>query len=154
MRRPQVLALVTLAVVAFVVISALLARAFSADGAERSAITALVQAEARGDVNGAISRLERCAASATCRAGATRSVAAIRRPGSVQILQLEPSTSLTLGGSSGTARVAFRVGSSLPIVQCVRVRRSGNVLSGLRIFLLSVSPPLKGSAGCGTDSGP
>ena len=64
------------------------------------------------------------------------------------ILQLQPSTGFSLGSTLGTARVAFRIGDALPAVQCVRVRRAGSVLSGLRIELLSVSAPKKGDASC------
>jgi hypothetical protein len=148
MRRPYVLALVAAGIVVFIAISTLLARAFSADGAERSAVTELVQAEARGDLSAALQRVSHCGDDPTCRARVTADVAALKRPGSVSILQLEPSTGFSLAGTLGTARVAFRIGESLPIVQCVRVRRAGNVLSGLSIQLLSVTAPLKGNADC------
>jgi hypothetical protein len=148
MRRPRLIALIVIGVVAFLVISALLARALSADGAERSAITSLVQAEARGDVAAAQAKVEHCNAKPGCRARITSNTATVTRPGSVTVLQLESSTGFSLGSTLGTARVAFRVGGSKPIVQCVRVRRAGNVLSGLRIELLSVSAPLKGNASC------
>ena len=49
MRRSYLLALVAFGVVVVLVVSALLARAFSVDSAEQSAITGLLQAEARGD---------------------------------------------------------------------------------------------------------
>ena len=150
MRRPHVLALVALVGVIFVVISALLARVFSADGAERSAVTSLVEAEARGDLAAALSRVEGCGSDAACRARVAQDVAALKRPGAVSVLQLEPSTSFSLGSTLGNARVAFRIGDSGAIVQCVRVRRSGNVLSGLRIELLGVSGPLRGDAACGS----
>jgi hypothetical protein len=148
MPRARLLALIGVAILVFLVISGLLARAFSADGAERSAVTSLVQAEARGDVGGAIERIQRCASDPACRARMTANVATLERSGSVSILQLEPSTSFSLGSTFGTARVAFRIGDSLPIVQCVRVRRAGSVLSGLRIELLAVSAPKKGDATC------
>jgi hypothetical protein len=148
MRRPRLLALIVTGVVAFLVVSALLARALSADGAERSAITSLVQAEGRGDVAAAQARVEHCNGSPGCRARITSNTAALTRPGAVTVLQLEASTGFSLGSTLGTARVAFRIGESKAIVQCVRVRRAGNVLSGLRIELLSVSAPLKGNASC------
>ena len=44
--------------------------------------------------------------------------------------------------------MAWDVGWSLPIVQCVRVRRAGNVLSGLRVELLEISPRIKTDADC------
>lgn len=135
----------------FVVISGLLARAFSADGAERGAVTSLVQDEARGDVQATIGRIRQCAQRASCRARITANVAVLKRPGSVSVLQLETSSSLSLGSTLGNARIAFTVGGSLPIVQCVRVRRGGSVLSGLRIELLAVTAPLKGDATCPAD---
>ena len=49
---------IVIGVLVFLLISALLARVFSADGAERSAITALVTAEARGDVAQVIAKID------------------------------------------------------------------------------------------------
>jgi hypothetical protein len=148
MSRARLLALIAVAIVLFLVISGLLARAFSADGAERSAVTSLIKYEAHGDVSSAIDSVQRCASSAECRSHVTANVTALKRAGTVQILQLEPSTSFSIGSTLGTARVAFRIGDSLPVVQCVRVRRAGSVLSGLHIELLSVSAPKKGDATC------
>ena len=54
MRRSNLVALIALGIVVFVVVSALLARAFSVDGAEQSAITSVLQAEARGDAAGVV----------------------------------------------------------------------------------------------------
>jgi hypothetical protein len=147
-RRPWIIAGIAVGLIVFLAISALLARAFSADGAERSAITSLVQAEARGDADGVVARIEGCGQDAGCRARATANAAALKHPGSVSILQLQPSAGFSLASTLGTARVAWDVGGSLPIVQCVRVRRAGNVLSGLRIELLSISPRLPGDATC------
>ena len=48
MRRPYVLLTIGVVVLLFLAISALLARVFSADGAERTAITSLLEAQARG----------------------------------------------------------------------------------------------------------
>jgi len=43
-RRPRLIASIAVGLIVFLAISALLARVFSADGAERSAITSLLQA--------------------------------------------------------------------------------------------------------------
>jgi hypothetical protein len=134
--------------VVFLVVSALLARAFSVDGAERSAITALVAAEARGDVNGMLSRIDGCRANAGCSARVAQNAAELAQPGAVSIIQLQPSSGFSLGSTLGTARVAWNAGSSLPIVQCVRVRRAGNVLSGLHVELLAISLRIKSDAEC------
>ena len=132
----------------FVVVSALLARAFSVDGAERSAITALVQAQARGDRGAMLSELDRCRARPACALRVQTNAVALRQRGAVSILQIQPSAGFSLTGSTGTARVAWSSPGSRPIVQCVRVRRAGNVLRGLRVELLNISVRLKSDATC------
>ena len=95
-----------------------------------------------------VARIKGCAVDAGCRARATANATALKHSGSVSILQLQPSAGFSLTSTLGTARVAWNVGGSLPIVQCVRVRRAGNAFSGLRIELLSISPRLPGDATC------
>jgi hypothetical protein len=139
---------IAVAVLLFLAISALLARVFSADGAERSAVTALVQAEARGDAQGMLARMHGCSSQPACRARVLANAAALKLPGSVSILQIQSSTGFSLTSTLGYARVAWNAGGSHPIVQCVRVRHAGNALSGITIQLLSISPRLKGDATC------
>jgi hypothetical protein len=146
--RRSYIALIALAVIVFLGISALLARVLSADGAERSAITALIEAEARGDQAGMIERIQDCGDTSSCVARVARDIATLKHAGSVSIIQLQPSAGFSLTSTLGTARVAWNVGGSLPIVQCVRVRRAGNALSGLRIELLAITARLPGSANC------
>lgn len=153
MRRRLIITSVVLGILVFLAVSVMLARAFNAESTERTAVTDLVKAEARGDVSSAIAQIKDCARATACRARVAANVATIRRAGAVQVLQLETSTSFSLGSTLGNARIAFRIGGSLPAVQCVRVRRAGNVVSGLRVELLGVSRPLKGDATCGA-SGP
>lgn len=136
------------AVLAFLAISALLARVFSANSAEQSAITALVKDEARGDTGAIIDDIAGCRASASCRARATQLAASLARRGAVSIIQLQPSTSFSVAGTQGTARVAWNAGASLPIVQCVKVRRSGNAISGLKVDLLEVSRRIQSDTAC------
>jgi hypothetical protein len=146
--RRLYLGLIALGILLFLAISALLARAFSVDGAERAAITSLVQAEARGDQAAVISTLHACAASDACRAQIASVVAPLRRSGHVAIIQIQASAGFSLGSTLGTARVAWSAGSSLPIVQCVRVRRAGNAISGLHVELLAITPRLATDADC------
>jgi hypothetical protein len=147
MRRAYILGIFA-AILLFLVISALLARVFSANSAEQSAITALVQSEARGNVDEIVGDITGCQADAACRQRATTNAVALQHVGSVSIIQLQPSTSFSLGGTEGTARVAWNVGSSLPIVQCVKVRRAGNPISGLKVELLEVSRRIPSDAAC------
>ena len=48
----------------------------------------------------------------------------------------------------GTARVVWRVGFSLPIVQCVRVRRAGDAISGFQVELVAITPRIHTDANC------
>jgi hypothetical protein len=148
MRRATVIGLSVLGVVVFLVISALLARALSVGGAEESAVTALVRAEARGDQSAAVAAIDGCANSAACRARVAANATALKRPGSVQILEFNSSAGFSLGSTLGTARVAWLVGGSLPRVQCVRVQRAGDVFSGYRVKLLKVSVRIRSNADC------
>jgi hypothetical protein len=147
MRRLSML-LIPLALLLFLAISALLARAWSADGAETAAITALVKAEAHGNRAQVIRMVRGCRSHPACRARAAANVVQLHRRGSVSIIQIQPSTGFSLTATQGIARVAWEVGSSLPIVQCVRVRRAGNAIQGLRVQLLTVSRRITSDAAC------
>lgn len=148
MRRTYILGIIA-GIVLFLVISALLARVLSANSAEQSAITALVQSEARGDVGAVVADVTGCRTDAACRQRAATNTAALKHPGAVSIIQLQPSTSFSLGGTEGTARVAWSVSSyTFPIVQCVKVRRAGNPISGLKVDLLVVSRRIPSDAAC------
>lgn len=148
MRRRYMLALIALGVVLFVVISVGLARVFGANGAEQSAITSLVKAQAAGDQQAMLALIHGCAGSAGCRTRVADNAVNLKRPGPVTVIQLQPSTSFSLGGMVGTARVAWRAGSSLPIVQCVRVRRAGDVFGGLTVQLVEISVRISSDSSC------
>lgn len=140
--------LIAIAVLVFLVVSAVLARVFNADGAESAAITELVKVQARGDRAGMLERIQGCRTSPACQARVALDATALRRQGKVSILELTPSTGSSLGGTLGTARVAWDAGGSLPVVQCLRVRRTGNALSGIHIELLEISARIKSSVDC------
>jgi hypothetical protein len=146
--RRVYLLLIAVGLLVFLAASAMLARVWSAGGAETAAITTLVKDEARGDQAGVIAQITGCGADSQCRARAAANVAALRHSGSVSIITFQPSAGFSLTGSTGTARVAWLVGSSLPIVQCVRVRRAGNAISGLRVQLLTVSLRIRSNTDC------
>jgi hypothetical protein len=146
-RRVYLIA-IAVAVLAFLGISVLLARVFSANAAEQAAITTLVKDEARGDANAIVDDILGCRAAPSCRRRAGEIATALARTGAVSIIQLQPSTNFSVANTLGTARVAWNVGSSLPIVQCVRVRRTGNAISGLQVQLLEVSPRIPSDSAC------
>jgi hypothetical protein len=149
MRRPKVLLLTGVVFVVFLLISAVLARIFSADSAQRSAIITILQDQARGDTNALISRIQGCESNAACRERAAYNAAHLKQPGQVSVLTLQTAAGgLTFGNSEGVARVAWRIGSGLPIVQCVRVRRAGNPITGLHVELLAVSKRIPSESDC------
>ena len=148
MHRSYRIALIALGVVLFLVISALLTRALSVDGAEQAAITSLLQAEARGNTGVMLGEIVGCRGNPVCRQRVAQDATKLTRAGRVTILELNQSAGFSLTSTVGTARVAWRAGEGLPIVQCVRVRRAGNVLSGLHVELLEISLRIKTSADC------
>ena len=139
-------ALVALAVVAFLAVSALVARWLTTDNAERAKVTRLLQAQARGDARGMLRELEACrgACAERARANARR----LRRPGPIQIVAYDSATAHALTTRTGVTRVVWKTPQTLTVVQCVRVRRTGSALRGLTVHLLALSPPIPRTAGC------
>jgi hypothetical protein len=131
----------------FLGISLMLARALSATGTERSRVLEIARAQARGDARAVLAETPACAREPACAAATEAFVARLKRPGDVAILQYTPSIQLPLTNATATGRVAWRAGSGLPVVQCVRVRREGP-LSGAGVELLSISPPIGNEASC------
>lgn len=145
-RRLLILLAILLGLAVFFVVSAILARVFSIDGAERGALTSLVQAEARGDANAMVRLMYHC--DAACRTRASADAAALKRPGRVGIAEINPSAGFSLGTTEGTARVAWFATDPRPVVQCVRVRRAGNALSGFHVELLVLSRRIRSDKDC------
>jgi hypothetical protein len=142
-------ALIVLGVLLFLVISGLLARFFSAENVERSDELALVEAETRGDAASVVAKIHDCAASAQCVALAKANAKRLRRAGAVKILSVKSSNSHSLTSSTGTTRLAWTVIGKLPVVQCVKVRRSGNFLTGINVTVQALSAPIANEGVCG-----
>jgi hypothetical protein len=112
-------------------------------------VTALIAAEARGDASAMIATMHGCAPNPACRARAAADAATLKRPGTVSVLQYQSSTGFSLGTTLGAARIAWEVvDETKPIVQCVRVKRAGNALSGIHIELLEISVRLTSTVNC------
>jgi hypothetical protein len=135
-------------VVLFLAISGVLARFFSAENVELDHEVTLLQAEAGGNWRVMLHQLTGCSASPSCAATVRADAATLRRPGSVEILSTQSTTNHSLAGSVGETRVAWKVHGRYPVVQCVRVRRSGNFLTGISISLLRVGPRIGSTADC------
>ncbi len=140
--------LIGLGVVLFLAISVLLARFLSLPNAERDDLVSLLQAQADGNAPAMLSQLSGCNTSPRCVAQVHANALELRRKGAVKILTLTPAHAYSLTSATGTTRVAWTVLGTLPVVQCVRVRRSGNALSGFTLALLSIGPRIEGEADC------
>ena len=147
MRRVTLVTAVAFGVFLFLGISFLLARALTGAGAERSRVLDVVRAEARGDAEEVLERLPACAREPACARVTRDRVAALKRPGQVEILTYRPSIRVTMTRRSGTGRVAWRAGSSRPVVQCVKAKREGP-LTGGGVELLAISKPIGLEASC------
>jgi len=132
---------------AFLAVSGLLARALSATGAERTAVLDVLRAQARGDAPAVLAALPECRAEPACVATTAARTRRLRRPGDIRVLNFQPSVRVSLTRQAGTARVAWKAGAALPVVQCVRVLRDGP-LTGAGVTLRSLSDPLAGEAAC------
>lgn len=144
------LLLIALGAVLFLVISGLLARWLSVENVERDADLELVQAQARGDAPAMLRLLDGCAQRPACVAAVNANVHNPRlvRRGAVKILDLNSATAYSISGGTGRTRLAWTVIGTLPVVQCIDVRRTGNPVSGTEVRLLSISPPIPNEAGC------
>jgi hypothetical protein len=137
-----------LGVLLFLAISAALARFLSVENVERDDVAALLQAQGRGEGAAMLDRLSGCRAVPSCAATVRTNATRLRRGGEPKILSLKSPTAYSLTGATGVTRVAWTVIGSSPVVQCVRVRRSGNALTGIEIHLLSLSAPISNSGDC------
>jgi hypothetical protein len=146
-RRTRLYIVIGFVVFVFLGISAMLARGLSATGTERSKVLEVLEAQARGDGDAVLAALPACRAHPACAQVTRDRVAELRRPGEVQILTYRPSVRIALTRQTGTGRVAWRAGTALPVVQCVRVRRDGP-LTGAGVELLSLSAPIGGEESC------
>jgi hypothetical protein len=139
--------LIACGVVVFLLLSALLARWLGLENVERDDIVALLAAQAHGDSAAMLAQLPGCVG--RCRANVIEDARRLKRAGTILILADQSQTAYSLTSSVGETRVAWKAtGSVLPIVQCVRVQRSGNAISGLTIRLRAVSLPIPGTADC------
>jgi len=141
----------SVAVAAFLVASALVARWLSAEGDERARVERLLAAQGRGDAAAMARELEGC--DARCRRGLDRLAARLARPGEeLEVVRYDSSTARSLGDAAGPTRVVWQLGragtGSLPTVQCVRVRRTGNPIAGHRVRLTGLSGPIAREGSC------
>jgi len=145
--RRRLVTLIAVGAIVFLAISFLLARYLSTENRERDAVYALLRDQARGDARAMLERLDGC--DARCRANVEANARRLKRAGEVKILAYSSSTSYALGHAEGPTRVAWTiVNRQLPVVQCVQVERTGNVLAGATINLRRLSVPIDRQGTC------
>jgi len=145
--RRRLVTLVASGALVFIAISVLLARYLTTENRERDAVYALLRDQARGDARAMLKRLRAC--DARCRANVGADARRLKRAGEVKILAYSSSTSYALGHDEGPTRVAWTiVDRQLPVVQCVQVERTGNVLTGTTINLRRLSVPIDRQGTC------
>ena len=145
MTRPRRRVAIALAVVAFLAVSALVARWLQVDSTERAKVERLIAAQARGDVAAMKREL------ASCDAACERLAQRFEGDGEVEIVRYDSATAHALSGTTGPTRVVWqRRGEDalLPTVQCVTVRRTGTALTGPGVTLVSLSAPIGREASC------
>jgi hypothetical protein len=146
MRHPRRLVLIVVGVALFLLISGLLARWLSLENVERDRVLGVLKAEVRGDAGAMFAQLHACTYG--CPADVRADARTLRRPGKVSILSIQSQDAYALTTREGWVRVAWKVPSRLPVVQCFREQRKGNAISGLTVTLLRVSRPIPDTADC------
>jgi hypothetical protein len=145
--RPRPRLLIVAGVIVFLVLSAVLARWLSLENVERNAVLAVLEDEARGDAQAMLAALHGC--DSHCRANVIADAGRLKRPGRVQILAYQSQSAYSVSTTVADTRVAWKSSlGRLPVVQCVKVERDGNALTGLTIRLLAVSAEIPDTADC------
>jgi hypothetical protein len=136
------------AVAVFVVLSLVMARVLTIGNAERDAVYRLVRAEATGNQAAVLSHVRGCAGDTACVVRVRRTIARVQHPGTARLLRFDGPSGLGLTGRSGPARVAWKVGTALPVVQCVRLRTTGDPVGGYTVHITGVEEPTALDAPC------
>ena len=143
MKRPV---LIVVAVVAVLGISFLVARWLNNDTVERGKVTKLLEEQLRGDADAMLRRLEQC--DSACRAVVRRNAERLRTDGALKIALYQSQTAHALSSRTRFTRVVWFTPERLTTVQCVLVRRKGNVLAGTTVSLLRVTAPIGRESSC------
>jgi hypothetical protein len=139
--------LIAVAVIAFLGICVLVARWLNDDTVERGAITKLLQEQAHGDAGAMLRRLQGCddpGCTAIVRSNAER----LRGRGKLKIAFYVSGTAHAVSSKTKFTRVVWFTPGRLTTVQCVLVRRKGNVFAGTTVSLLRVTAPIGREASC------
>lgn len=145
MTRP----LIILGVLVFLGFSFVIARWINNDTLERTEVVELLRAQTRGDADGMLRHLEGCTEPA-CVAVVRDNARRLRRDAELKVALYQSQTAHALGARTKFTRVVwFPEGREAETtVQCVLVRRQGNVLAGMTVSLLRVTAPIGRESSC------
>ena len=144
MKRPL---LIVVAVVAFLAISFVIARWINNDTVERAQVTKLLEAQIHGDGDEMLRRLDE-GCDERCVAIARYNAEKLRAPWELKIALYQSQTAHALASRTRFTRVVWFTPGRLTTVQCVLVRRAGNVFAGTTVTLLRVTAPIGRESSC------
>ncbi len=131
---------IAVAVVAFLAITVIATRWIGNDTAERADVERLLEAQLAGDPAAMLDILD-CPDEA-CRELVAGNAARMRGSGDLKIALYQSQTAHALRSRTKPTRVVWFTRPQETVVQCVLVRRTGNVLAGASVSLLRLSAPL------------
>jgi hypothetical protein len=140
------LVIIVVAVTVFLGVSVLVARWLSADTDERGQVVELLRAQSRGDAGGMLRWL--ACRDPACVATVRSNARSLRGHGELKIPLYQSGTAHALGSRTKPTRVVWFTPGRLTTVQCVLVRRAGNVFAGTSVTLLRLSAPIGREASC------
>jgi hypothetical protein len=119
------------------------------DTVERAHVVELLRDQMRGDAAAMLRRLDDCADPA-CVAVVRANARRLRRDGELKVALYESQTAHALRSRTRFTRVVwFPSGRDAETtVQCVLVRRTGNVFAGMTVSLLRVTAPIGRESSC------
>ncbi len=129
--------------------SFVVARWINNDTVERARVVDLLRAQMRGDAAEMLRRLEDCADPA-CADVVRDNARRLRRDAELKVALYQSQTAHALRSRTTYTRVVwFPAGREAETtVQCVLVRRDGNVFAGMTVSLLRVTAPIGRESSC------
>ena len=122
------------------------ARWINTDTTERARVERLLKAQARGDAAEMLRILD--CPDAACEQLARTNARRLRGRGDLKIALYQSQTAHALRSRTRKTRVVWFTPGRLTTVQCVLVRRKGDVFAGMTVSLLHLSAPIGRESSC------
>jgi hypothetical protein len=138
--------LIAAGIIAVLAVSAVVARWINNDTVERGKVTELLRAQAKGDAATMLTLVD-CPDRA-CERLIRANARTLRGRGDLKIALYQSQTAHALRSRTKPTRVVWFTPGRLTTVQCVLVRRKGNVFAGTSVSLLRLSAPIERESSC------